>query len=405
MGFLETLKNFYLHIFEKYKWVFFIIFAIAIVRYGYLGYQEAMGCSEDMQWYPARQFWGLGSFVESINPYIAYLNGDTFLSQGPNYAPMLYVLMYPLALLDFQGAKMAFAILNFACFFGTLWVFYKHKLPLAFVLSLAIVFLGGYPFGNIFRNGQIGMILGFLISVAYCYRKNPWILTLALSVIFVKYTFGIPLFLAFFLAGYYREVLLAGCINLAFVLLFAWHFDMGVLQTLLLMPQVSTSATPIGPADLMSLSRLIFGKNLFFISNPFLWAIIGLYVVYISRVLYAPPPNSLWVSSSLLLSLGTLYHLGYDHYMLFIAILIAKDVLRAKNFWLLYLVGLSVFFWYGNRLFMRADFKALLHMPQELFWSMNMGIPFTTIVSMTLIIGAFGLLFAHRGCKNHSVAR
>lgn len=290
MEFLDKTKQFLLVVFERYKGLFIAVFVLIALKSVYQAIILADGSSLDMQWYPATQYWGLGSFAHPINPYLARLSGDTFMAQDPNYAPLLYVLMYPFARLDFENAKIAFAIFSVLCFFGTLVLFYKNKMNLAFLMFIGVFALFGYTFGNVIANGQLAIILGFFLALGYLYRDRPIVLTLCLSVLFVKYSFGIPILLGFFLAGYKKEAIFAGIINFAFVALFALQFDISILQSLLLPLKVSSQATGVGPSDLMSLSRILFDGNLFSFSNPFLWTIALIYLGYVGLCFYLTPP-------------------------------------------------------------------------------------------------------------------
>ncbi|PAF43458.1 glycosyltransferase family 87 protein [Helicobacter sp. 11S03491-1] len=387
--FFKKTKDIMVKIFEKYQLIFMMIFIFIFIRISYKTLKEAINSSVDMQWYPSVQYWGRG-ISNAINPYIAYLNHDTFMSQGPNYMPMLYVLMYPFALMDFEGAKIAYGFLNILCFLGTLWLFFRSKISLAFLVLMSLFVLVGYTFENVMGNGQFALILGFFVVLAYKYRQNFFILTLCLSIVLIKYSFGIPILLGFFLARYYKEALLAGLINFLFFILFAFEFHTSILESLLLPLKVSQDATGIGPSDLMSLSRIVFGNHFLMATNPFVWMIGVIYGIYIFCILIFRPCLSLIVSSSILLSLGTFYHLGYDHYMFFIAILIAKNHLKSTHFSMIFLILLALFFWFGNRL------KSFHLWEGDYFWAMNMGVVFCSVMSAIIIITAFAILLGQK---------
>lgn len=392
MRILDKTREKMLYLFDKYKWLFVAIFVVIAAKSIYQSIMLASGSSLDMQWYPATQYWGVGSFTHPINPYLARLSGDTFMAQDPNYAPLLYVLMYPFALMDFASAKISFAVFSVLCFLGTFWLFYKNRVNLAFLMFVGVFVLFGYTFGNVIANGQLAIILGFFLTLGYIYRKKPIVLTLCLSVLFVKYSFGIPILLGFFLAGYRKEAIFAGIINLAFVVLFAFEFDITILQSLLLPLKVSSQATGIGPSDLMSLSRILFDGKLFLIYNPFLWGIVLVYGLYIYICFRLSPPPSNIIASSVLLSLCTFYHLGYDHYMFFIAILIAKDSIKSTNFLMVFLITLALFFWTASRM--------QKFLPDGYFWSMNMGVIFCSVMSVMILLSGFSLLLSKNKLRN-----
>lgn len=397
MDFLNKAREKSLEIFFKYRFLFVAIFIFIICRDSYNAIKMGINDSLDMQWYPATQYWGLGSFTHPINPYLARLSGDIFMSQDPNYAPLLYVLMYPFALMDFASAKISFAIFSVFCFLGTIWLFYKNKVNPAFLMLVGIFVLFGYTFGNVISNGQLAIILGFFLVLGYIYRHKPIVLTLCLSVVFVKYSFGIPVLLGFFLAGYKKEAIFAGIINFAFVVLFAFQFDISILQSLLLPLKVSAQATGVGPSDLMSLSRILFDGSLYNVSNPFLWVIVFIYLGYIYVCFKLSPPPANIIASSILLSLCTFYHLGYDHYMFFIAILIVKDYIKSTNFSMLFLITLALFFWIASRV--------QKFLPDGYFWSMNMGVIFCSVMSVIILLSGFCLLLSKNKLRNYNEYR
>ena len=81
-------------IFKKFLLVVLILAAIVSVYQGYSNAQKIDG-SDDFQWSPGVLF------LEGINPYAHQLDGNVdgriILSQRPNYAHGLYILLTPLA--------------------------------------------------------------------------------------------------------------------------------------------------------------------------------------------------------------------------------------------------------------------------------------------------------------------
>ena len=105
---------------KRYPKTSFVLFALIIARAAYVSFGAAtLGewASLDMQWYPTKQLFGLGEFEQAINPYIAYLNGDVFLANGPNYMPLMYYVMFPFGLLEWREERRSPLLCVISCYF------------------------------------------------------------------------------------------------------------------------------------------------------------------------------------------------------------------------------------------------------------------------------------------------
>lgn len=353
----KTLANFLSAInalIKQYPKTTFVLFALTIARAAYLSFGTAtLGewASLDMQWYPTKQLFGLGEFEQAINPYIAYLNGDVFLANGPNYMPLMYYVMFPFGLLEWEGAKIAFALCNIALFCGTIFLFARYGINRAFVYGAGILAVLGYCFGNVIGNAQSAIMIGFFIALAYCFRHKPIVLSIALAFVCIKHSFGLPLLLGFFLAGYRREVIAAGVLVALVVCLFSLQTHTSPIEVMKLLSQVNAahyaSGSALGgPSDLFSLSQKLFHNPI----SPVSLIIVAIYISFAWIVYAYKPSEGAIISASIVLSLFTLPHLGYDGYMLFLALLIAKDSYKAFSLPMLALLAITLFIYRGAKL-------------------------------------------------------
>lgn len=349
-NFLSTINA----LIKQYPKTTFVLFALIIARAAYLSFGTAtlgQWASLDMQWYPTKQLFGLGEFEQAINPYIAYLNGDVFLANGPNYMPLMYYVMFPFGLLEWEGAKIAFALWNIALFCGTIVLFARYGINRAFVYGAGILAVLGYCFGNVIGNAQSAIMIGFFIALAYCFRHKSIILSIALAFVCIKHSFGLPLMLGFFLAGYRREVIAAGVLVALVVCLFSLQTHTSPIEVMKLLSQVNASHYASGgalggPSDLFSLSQKLFHNPI----SPISLIILVIYASFMWIVYAYKPSTSAIISASIVLSLFTLPHLGYDGYMLFIALLIAKDSYKSFSLQMLALVAITLFIYRGQKL-------------------------------------------------------
>lgn len=348
-NFLSTINA----LIKRYPKTTFVLFALIIARYAYLSFGTAtLGewASLDMQWYPTKQLFGLGEFEQAINPYIAYLNGDVFLANGPNYMPLMYYVMFPFGLLEWEGAKIAFALWNIALFCGTIFLFARYGTNRGFVYGAGILAVLGYCFGNVIGNAQSAIMVGFFIALAYCFRHKSIILSIALAFVCIKHSFGLPLMLGFFLAGYRREVIAAGVLVVLAICAFSLQTHTNPIETLRLLSQVNSahyaSGTALGgPSDLFSLSQKLFHNPI----SPISLIILAIYASFVWIVYAYKPSTSAIISASIVLSLFSLPHLGYDSYMLLLALLIAKDSYKIISAPILALLALMLFIYRGEK--------------------------------------------------------
>lgn len=349
-NFLSTINA----LIKRYPKTTLVLFALIIARSAYLSFGAAtlgQWASLDMQWYPTKQLFGLGEFEQALNPYIAYLNGDVFLANGPNYMPLMYYVMFPFGLLEWEGAKIAFALCNIALFCGTIFLFARYGTNRGFLYAASILVVLGYCFGNVIGNAQSAIMIGFFIALAYCFRHKSIVLSIALAFVCIKHSFGLPLMLGFFLAGYRREVIAAGALVALVVCAFSLQTHTSPIDTLRLLSQVNAahyaSGSALGgPSDLFSLSQKLFHNPI----SPISLIILAIYASFVWIVYAYKPSASAIISASIVLSLFTLPHLGYDGYMLFLALLIAKDSYKAFSLPMLALLAITLFIYRGQKL-------------------------------------------------------
>ena len=392
--FTEALVRFY----NRYYVVFWLVFALVVLRASYYSLLAACESSLDMQWYPAVQLWTSGGgHLDVINPYVAFLEGDRFMSNGPNYMPFMYFFMMPFAFLDWESAKIAFGLLNIILFLATVFLLYVAGVPRLFLWFVSVLVLFGYTYGNVIGNAQSAIIVGFGVVLAYSFRHKPWIMVIGLSLVCVKHSFALPILLGFFLCGYYKEVFGSALIAFGFVCLFGLKVGASPIEVLHLLSQVNAQHylgdhALGGPSDLMSLSQKLFGTPYSMISL----VIVLVYVSFVVLVWRFKPKTHKVVAASIVLSLLTLPHLGYDHYMLFVAICLASLSCKYEKV-VLYMIVLALFLWRGEKIFKPLFDR--LNPDVSIHWAMNMGVVFCVCVIVLFALALYGLILDTRKHK------
>lgn len=327
---METVKNRILNLpSEFYKWSFYLMLLVISIGGFFKGVLNETG-SRDVQYYPAKLF---SENIDFYNYFFEYSN-DWFLSQAPNYYFQLYYLLQPLTIFSWGTFKYIwFAISLLLLLFFVFQVKKRFELDFKDLSILIFPFFIGFPLTTTFGNGQFGIIVIAFTYLAWIYRENKILLPILLSILSIKYSFGAPIIIGFFIMGYYRSVIISGIITLIFPIIYSIKFNLDTISTIFLPFKVSSKATSIGQFDIMSLYRIFYdtplvGINVLTIGLAIF--ILGFY--YIARK-YSLDKKTIFLCS-LLFSLFGFFHLGYD-YVLFL--LIIPFVLKTKYFKIVYI--------------------------------------------------------------------
>ena len=133
-----------------------------------------------------------------IDPWEEYLRGDPdhqiVDTQRPNYLPLLYVLLSPLALTSLATAKLAWAGCNliFAVGSGTL-VSRIYGMSRWGSAMLVCLFLMATPTRNAIGNGQQSLLVLFIWSLTLLSAEQGRIRTAASGISYFKFNFSPPL--------------------------------------------------------------------------------------------------------------------------------------------------------------------------------------------------------------------
>ena len=133
--------------------------------------------------------------LEGINPYRLYLvdHSRFLLSQGPNYLPLLYLLLTPIGMLNWPAAKLAWAAVNLTL---ALFLAWRIRGGLARAGTgttagtlAALVFLSSTAVRNTIGSGQHGLFVMAALVLALESRSSL-VRAVALAFGIVKYSIG-----------------------------------------------------------------------------------------------------------------------------------------------------------------------------------------------------------------------
>lgn len=314
------------------------------------GFNNALQGSQDFQWSPSVLFW------EGVNPYTYYLNGNEnnriILSQAPNYAHLTYLALLPFSFLNWEAAKLAWALTTLCFALLAVRILCKDaQLSLDETLVILFVFLCSTPFRNTVGNGQHAVV----VLLFFCGLLQRKVLSESLvGVGFFKYSFMPPIALYFAISRGLKSAVFSSMACVIGWLLFSLYLDSNPFVTLTQPLKVSESAVGIGTADIMTMTGFIYSSKELLLDRVLTYStplILSLaFVLFITR----SSGNALYKFSMLAITcLITFKHLGYDFVLLLPAFVYAfkhKKIIQSKL-----AIGLISFNWFGLKVI--APFK------------------------------------------------
>jgi hypothetical protein len=226
------------------------------------GVRNALLYSQDFQWSPARVL------LSGTDPFAVWLSGDPahqiILTQIPNYAHLLYLLLLPLGALPWPVAKPLWAAANLLFAGASCWLLSRgHRVSKSFALAILCVFLASTPLRVVIGNGQQVLLSQLCLYLGW---TLPGTLAAAffLAVGFSKYTFALPFALGLLLERRIGRLVGAFGFLGAGWLIFSGLSDSSPLSTLFEPVQVGSRAVGLGIADVMSLGNALHADAIAF---------------------------------------------------------------------------------------------------------------------------------------------
>lgn len=310
------------------------------------GLRNALSHSQDFQWSPARLL------LTGTDPFAVWLSGDAgsqiILTQTPNYAHLLYLLLLPFGALPWTAAKALWAAANLLLtLLGCGFMARGARNSRTALLAVLCVFLVSTPLRVALGNGQQVLLSLFCLYLGW---TLPRTLSAAffLAIGFSKYTFVLPYALWLLLER--RVARLAGAVIIlcAGWLVFSAWTARPPLMTALEPIQVGVRAVGLGIGDVMSLSS---AAHLDRIAFPGVGAALGLLcatflIVMVKGALKSMSETERFAALGLI-ALMSFVHLSYDFvYLLPMAFSLPR--LPAARRWMV--AGGIAYFWFFLKL-------------------------------------------------------
>ena len=343
--------------------IIFAILALAAAVSTIQGFSNALQYSQDFQWSPSVLFW------DGINPYTYYLSGNEekriILSQAPNYAHLTYILLLPFSLMNWEAAKLLWAVTTFILAVQAVRLISRSaELTINETLIVLFVFLCSTPLRNTIGNGQHAVVV--LLCFCALLSQRSYLTNAVAGIGYFKYSFMPPVIL--FLA--LRRGVKAAIVSLAACgigwIVFSMVLKTNPVETLTLPLKVSHAAVGNGTADLMTITGFFFSDK---------HAMLDRVVVYLAPVIlcvllawYAAKAQGSQLFRLSFISIAcliTFKHLGYDFVLLLPAFIYAykyRQIMAGK------LAIAAIFFnWFGLKIISPLKISPELLIPLNFF--------------------------------------
>ena len=155
------------------------------------------GALQDFQWQPAK------CVFEGVNHYASFLTDNQkcprFMSQNGQYAQGLYVMFFPLTLLEWDAAKITWSLLNLILIIFTLYLLCrKFELPKAETVIIIFFVLYSKVMGSNLYMGQQSILILFFLILPFVSNSKLSIILSGIS--YFKYNIGYALFLFYLIS-------------------------------------------------------------------------------------------------------------------------------------------------------------------------------------------------------------
>jgi hypothetical protein len=324
----------------------FGLLAAAIVSCA-AGVRNAWHGSQDFQYSPAR------ILLDHADPYWIWLNGNPdgkiWLSQQPNYAHLLYVVLLPFSALPWPAAKITWACINLLLGITAATAIARRARLTVFAAScLTCIFLASTPFRNAVGNGQQALLILWCTQWAWALRERSALASPFLAVAFAKYTFFFPYGVWFALRG--RVQLLATSalyLAIGWIVLSLWAHRTP-FATLLEPLRVASGVVGAGEGDLMTIARMAdLDQLLFRGASTTIGAAFAITLAIALRNRLMALTEVARMGALGMISLLSVVHLAYDYIFLLPLLATLPNSGRAQRI----VIGLGVaYFWFGAKI-------------------------------------------------------
>ena len=329
------------------KKIIYIILTIVVVSFFTQTITKGLANSCDLMWQPSKLFW------DGINHYEYQMKtGDVFLGcQHGRYGHFLFILLYPITLVEWEQAKIIWIVVNIFFVFSIpiLLCRFNQISTLSTYLIIGI-FLTCHPTRMTFNLGQNSLMILFFLMLPFLALSNRYknFNLIASGASYVKYSTGYVLFLNLLVEKKFTKLLLTSLLTILSWLFYSYYTNSPLFSNFFDPLKMNFQGNYTRTGDLYSIMNIYFFKE-----NNLINKILQLGVVLIGNIYFLyqiKDINNKLAKLSVICFLPLIFmpHSNYD-YVLMLPLLIYT----IKNFKFdicRYGLYLTIYYFYFHRL-------------------------------------------------------
>lgn len=268
--------------FKLTKWnkIIFIFLLIIVLSFFTQTIFKGLSNSCDLMWQPSKIFW------DGINHYEYQMKtGDVFLGcQHGRYGHFLFILLYPITLVEWEKAKIIWIALNILfAFLIPILLCKSNKIPTIFVYIIIGIFLTCHPTRMTFNLGQNSLMILFFLMLPFLTKTsdNRNFNLIFSGISYVKYSTGYILFLNLFVEKKYKKLLLTSFFTLSGWLFYSFYTNSSLITNFFDPLKMNFQSNYIRTGDLYSILNIFFLKE-----NNFTNKILQLGIVLFGNIFF-----------------------------------------------------------------------------------------------------------------------
>jgi len=288
-------------------------------------------------------------FLNEINPYVGNRNIEF---TAPPYSHGVFLIYSPIALLDYEFAKILWVLLNIFTTIAVLVIFSRFsKLTYAESILISLIFFCSLSFRICIGNGQNSILILFVFCVFFIKNKNFKILILGFS--FIKYNFAVVTLFYLLIKYNLKYLIVSLIIVIASWLIFSLKINQNIIHTLFQPLQIISTSFAFGfeRGDLLTVLNN-FNKpasiNNLNIINILLCLCFGFFLSIKIMKASINNNNLLIVSLLAIANLSIVPHIIYDYVFLLPSLFYSWKY--KKSVFGVISIGIIFYFWFGIKI-------------------------------------------------------
>jgi hypothetical protein len=335
-----------INFFKKYNFFLICILILAFLSYLQTIF-KALDNSCDLMWHPSTLFWG------HVNHYQYTLDGGILFNdcQYGQYGHLLFIILYPLTLLEWESAKIAWVGVNvFLTFIIPLYICKSNNVSFLKTAIILIIFATSHPTRSTIFLGQNSLMILFFIMLPYLSinKKYPNLSFFLAGFSYLKYSTGYVLFLNLVVEKKIKFLIFSIIPSLMGWLFYSYYTQSNLVSNFFDPFKLIFQGNYIRTSDLYSILNLYVFEENNYLNKLAILTIVLLMNIYFLFKIKNFKDNLFKLSIICLMTLVFMPHSKYE-YILLLPLMIhsicnLKDKINIFNF------SFIIYYFYFNRI-------------------------------------------------------